>query len=81
MENQKAIEVLRRKTSIPEEGESFDDISSAFDMAIAALEKQIPEKPQYTEDKIFAICKCNGKGLVNGWKFCPECGQAIDWSE
>lgn len=57
-----------------------EERETAFIMAESALEKQIPQKPQYTEDKQFAICKCNGEGLRGGWKFCPECGQAIDWS-
>lgn len=36
----------------------------AYSMAIQALEKQIPKKPDFTEDKEFALCPCcNGKSL------------------
>ena len=42
MTRERAIEILKRKTSIPEEGETFDEISEAFEMAIKALE-QIPD--------------------------------------
>ena len=37
MTREKAIEILKRKTTIPNDGEDFDDISDAFDMAIKAL--------------------------------------------
>lgn len=45
-------------------------------------EKQIPKKPDFTEDKEFALCPCcNGKGLFDKQKYCDNCGQKIDWSE
>lgn len=51
----------------------------ALDMAIAALEKQIPKKP------VKLNCpRCRFNGIDNSWwvfTYCPECGQAIDWSE
>lgn len=47
-----------------------------------ALEKQIPKKPDFTEDKEFALCPCcNGKGLLNKQKYCDNCGQKLDWSD
>ena len=65
----------------------------AVDMAISALEKQIPNRPQ--QDEYFKhdyICSCCGEKLAEsvdddcdlqeemaGW--CPHCGQALDWSE
>lgn len=36
---QKAIEIIERKTTIPEEGEFFKDISEAFDIAVDALKE------------------------------------------
>ena len=51
-------------------------------VAIEALEKQIPKKPDFTEDKEFALCPCcNGKGLLNKQKYCDNCGQKLDWSD
>lgn len=59
--------------------------------AIKALEKQIPEKPgnvfQLTDfcANRYAFkgnCpKCNKIGLYSWTKYCPECGQALDWEE
>lgn len=53
-----------------------------YSMAIQALEKQIPKKPDFTEDKEFALCPCcNGKSLRDKQKYCENCGQKLDWSE
>lgn len=41
MTSEKAIEILARKTTIPDEGETFDEICEAFDMAISALSADI----------------------------------------
>lgn len=58
--------------------------AEALGLAIQALEKQISMKPDFTEDKEFALCPCcNGKGLLNKQKYCDNCGQkiAFDWSD
>ena len=58
--------------------------AEALGLAIQALEKQIPKKPDFTEDKEFALCPCcNGKGLFDKQKYCDNCGQKIDfdWSD
>lgn len=62
-------------------GCSFEN---AYGIAIQALEKQVSKKPDFTEDKEFALCPCcNGKGLLNKQKYCDNCGQKIDldWSD
>ena len=52
---------------------------SSIRMAIEALEKQVPKEP------IKLNCPhCGFNGIDNSWSvfiFCPECGQALDWSE
>lgn len=46
-----------------------------------AREKQIPKKPDFTEDKEFALCPCcNGNGLADKQEYCDNCGQKLDWS-
>lgn len=53
-----------------------------MEMIVQALEKQMPKKPNFTEDKEFALCPCcNGKGLLDKQKYCDNCGQKLDWSE
>ena len=57
------------------------NVLEAIRFAISAIEKQIPKKPDFTEDKEFALCPCcNGKGLFDKQKYCDNCGQKIDWS-
>lgn len=61
-----------------------EELAEAMRMSIQALEKQISMKPDFTEDKEFALCPCcNGKGLLNKQKYCDNCGQKIDldWSD
>lgn len=52
----------------------------AIDMAIEALEKQIPMKPIFKELDYY--CPTCGKYVEQGRR-CAKiaCGQAIDWSE
>ena len=46
---------------------------------IKALEKQIPKKPIINKRKIQCV---NGHNQpVQHYKYCPICGQALDWSE
>lgn len=64
--------------------------SEALEIAIIALKKQIPKKPllhsfsenhdTYTYFKCPNLCDtyCEVK---NNMHFCPECGQALDWSD
>ena len=52
------------------------DYGIALDMAIEALEKQLPKKPI---DK-YNCPRCRGQ-LLGKVKHCEDCGQAIDWSE
>lgn len=69
-----------------------DNDAKPLRMAIEALEKQIPKKPTYEDESISGgvlvydtwICPCCGKVYeldYDDYKYCPECGQAIDWSE
>lgn len=53
-----------------------------IEMIIQALEKQIPKRPDFTEDKEFVLCPCcNGKGLSDKQNYCDNCGQKLDWSD
>ena len=67
-------------------------ISDAYDMAVNALKAQIPKKPYtnvihypYTSDLTTVQCPNCKRRLrtrrtqTKGDRFCPDCGQAIDW--
>ena len=66
----------------------------ALEMAINALEKQIPKKPDCIEDKMWCCPVCDNNLLpkwikyptklmpkTEGLPHCMSCGQAIDWSD
>ena len=53
----------------------------AVDIAIKALEKQIPKKPITDDRYIMYICpRCNDFIKVSH-NYCPNCGQELDWSD
>ena len=48
----------------------------------ALKEKSVVKKPDFTEDKQFALCpniSCNSKGLKDKQQYCDCCGQKLDW--
>lgn len=59
-----------------------DDVK---DMAIEALEKQVPKKVNNYEKAcdIYGDCPTCGQWYSfekgNPFNYCPECGQALDW--
>ena len=70
---------------------SLENKKNAIDMAIEALEKQIPKKPYDVTEKEYDdfyylgfICpSCNEAAVYQPYrpKFCKHCGQKIDWLE
>ena len=63
-------------------------VEEACLLACEALEKQIPKKPTRTRGKYgHTECVCCGWvvesfcGDLEQYPFCPNCGQAIDWSD
>ena len=88
MTSEEAIAIIRRKTSIPNNGEAFEDIEKAYDMAIEALEKQISKKPiqnrnegiRYTST--YSCPSCGGRFAGTGIAdYCYHCGQALRWAD
>jgi hypothetical protein len=63
----------------------------SLDIAINAIEKQIPKKPlniEETKYKVSYKCPVCETVHVNGWcgtnwklPFCSICGQALDWRD
>ena len=67
MNNGEAIQICERI----KEGLLGDKPQEALNMAIKALEKQIPLVP--VGDRKFTRCKCGR--LANHYNYCPDCGQ------
>ena len=72
-----------------------EDDYKANEMAIKALEKQIPKKPRKTDSyrgvlkKVYAyVCPTCGNACLEKYMnerqntmFCCDCGQKLDWSD
>ena len=63
-------------------------IRTAINIAIEALDKQIPKKPLHMHKNYYCpICKEDGwmlwdDAIPNDMdEYCGKCGQAIDWSD
>ena len=84
-----AIEII--KLNYPTNG--YCMLCEALDTAIEALEKQLPKQPNfsgdgYAPDGTFVYdtweCPCCGKEYevdYDEYDYCPNCSQALDWSE
>lgn len=62
---------------------TFNELNrEAKQMAVNALEKQIPQKPIF-DSYHRAGYRCPNCNNTNPWgyKFCKHCGQALDWSD
>ncbi len=68
-------------------------ITKALNMAVEALEKQIPKKPNLSGDSCdkdgnliydtydCPSCHTSYEMEYEKYDHCPSCGQALDWSE
>lgn len=56
------------------------NMKQALDMAIEALEKQIPKKPSFDADGTPRCSECLWDEFYNkdAMRYCPSCGQAIN---
>lgn len=85
MNNQEVINFLDQVRKILLNDKSWlesttQPINEAFDMAISALERQIPQKPKMTLDAYW-VCPTCGSKVEHPFEHCMRCGQAIDWTE
>ena len=87
MTYQEAIEALKLiNTSRVQPFYDWEEMSEVRDIAIEALEKQIPKKPLKSDKTIryFEVWECPICGFE--WcgrvvDYCFKCGQAINWED
>lgn len=61
----------------------------AVEIAVEAMEKQIPKEPEYKEEDrfvknffaVYPYCPRCGNEVATDDMHCVQCGQAIDWEE
>ena len=58
-----------------------EDDYNANEMAIQALEKQIPKKPNTDDRYVMYICPCCNDFVKVSHNYCQNCGQKLDWSD
>ena len=54
---------------------------NAMEVAISAIEKQIPKKLDLDGGVYCPCCLHEFKENYDTTSYCPNCGQAIDWSD
>ena len=88
MTKDQAVRLLRKNTSISEirklrdsglsHTEVTDAIQEAMDMGIEALEKQIPKQLHQYANGTDHCPNCDANLTGMGFKYCVECGQALE---
>ena len=57
----------------------------ALKTAISALEKRTPRNPIEKSPWVYHCPRCDSQTIedafIKKFKFCPDCGQALDWSD
>ena len=94
MTESEAIKILQRDLEIQVKNKALTDGIEAIQIAIQALEKQIPKKPimkQYFEnlEEEYLCCPTCGEILTDRipsdnktfYFHCMNCGQKFDWSD
>ncbi len=94
MKAQEAILRIKDHNEAHQRKERFAvKITEALNLAISALEKQVPQQPYYEGDgyadgnPVYDIAKCpvcerEFEEDINDWgcDYCADCGQRLDWS-
>ena len=63
-------------------GACNEECKDFYDMAIKALEKQVPKKPTYAGkfgDLYVGSCSVCNDGVNSRMNYCDKCGQKLDW--
>lgn len=83
-----AQEAIKRLQYESPAREYHSNLNEVFDMAIEALEKQIPKKVIFEDDGNLLLCPNCGLDLMGSITepdhdpyYCFECGQALLWEK
>lgn len=76
--NAHSNEVIHSESACKKDNEDL----AAIQMAMSALEKQMPKKVILTKTEVtFYQCPCCNSFISRSNDFCNKCGQALDWRD
>ena len=76
---ERALKELKRQVKCWKNGIPFAYKMQPLEVAVSALEKQVPMKPINREGTTYFCCPvCGGN---HTYQYCGDCGQALDWSD
>ena len=88
MTKEEAIEQIKKKICCEYPVQHFctDDCRAGdeyceFAIALNAIAKAIPRRPVEDHSGFYSCRYCQNIIRSVGYNFCPNCGQAIDWSD
>ena len=76
----KSKEIDRIQNAIRHIKTSVDIDSWAMEIAVEAMEKQVPKKPKIPMDAYW-LCPTCGRKINYPFEYCVSCGQKICWEE
>lgn len=87
------MKIIERRTNMPEEGETFNEVNAAYELALNIMNKEIPKKveikdwsPSYCPRCGKELSSFKGDGYYTHPTFmerCPnvDCAQRLKWPE
>lgn len=84
MKPEEAISAI--KNNMPTKG-TYTILTEGLELAVQALEKQIPKKPNIKElpdafgRLYWNVCGACDEEIESDYTYCPDCGQKINWEE
>ena len=92
MTEQEAIKIFKDRLELTDYRKQVPEYYKAMELAVKALEKQIPKKPteeQIDFEEFVCICPTCKYTCEYGfedfrdrkYEYCPMCGQKLDWGE
>lgn len=85
MTYEEAIEILRRNKPTADAIKCGTELCAAVDIAVEAIDRRIPKKPYLSGDGYDTwecpCCRVQFETETEEACCCPDCGQAIDWSD
>ena len=85
LEGELLVVTLESNVSSEAQKKRLESKFAALNLAIGAIDKQIPRKPIEKSPWVYHCPRCDSQNIeevfIERFKFCRDCGQALDWSD